>query len=658
MINTILNDRYHILEHIGGGGMADVYKAKDQRLERDVAIKILKDQFVDDEDFVKGFTRESHAAARLNHPNIVGVYDVGFDDSNGKKKYYIVMELIKGYTLKDKIRENSGLGIEEAIDYTLIISKALQNAHKNGIIHRDVKPQNILLQDNKDPKVTDFGIAQGATKATVTGGEDILGSVHYFSPEQASGKTTDERSDIYSLGIVLYEMLTGKLPFNGDTPIAIALKHIQEDMPAPSLYNDKVSPSLDQVVLKMTQKDPDDRYNNLEEVIGDLEKIKQGSDPAFDDTILIPAGQIVKDQEEEKKRRIKRQNAQKHQEEIDKPKAKKKSGGLLSIVMGILLALGVVILAFYMIFLRPRNNEEQIVEVPDLVGVNIEDARASLEELGLELEIIGTDINPDYNIDDILEQDPRPGSELQEGDTIEVVINTEMEDIKVGNYVSMSYSEVSTMVINAGLILGDPTYEEVEDQGQVGRVLSQDLRPGTIVAPQSIISFTVGIEKEVETTTMPNLIGQSLDNAISLLEASGLEYTVSETESDRFRENTVMSQSFEAGSQVEVGSTVELAVVVAPEEEEEEEEEPEEDDTNTNQEDNKQSQTVNLQIPIPDIGEEELHLRIDRIDSTGTSQVYSGFHAPGEGTVTQTVEQTPGSSFQIYIDNELVGTYP
>lgn len=287
MIGITLNNRYTIQEKVGGGGMANVYKAHDNKLGRDVAVKILKQEFVNDNELVDNFRKESYSAAKLNHPNIVGVFDVGVDDIDGEKNYYIVMEIVNGKTLKDLILEKGKLSISETINYAIQICEALLCAHSNGIVHRDIKPQNIILNGDNVPKVTDFGIAQGTNKNTMTE-KDIIGSVHYFSPEQAKGEKTDERSDIYSLGILFYEMVTGELPFDGDNPISIALKQVHENISIPSRINPEVPKSIDELILTMTDKDPKRRYKSLKEVISDLRDIEKRQEIEMSDTLIIP----------------------------------------------------------------------------------------------------------------------------------------------------------------------------------------------------------------------------------------------------------------------------------------------------------------------------------------------------------------------------------
>ena len=265
-LGTMLSGRYEVLKRVGSGGMADVYMAKDHKLNRNVAVKVLKSEYVEDEKFLKKFETEAQAVARLSHPNIVNIYDVGIEDGIN----YIVMELAEGITLKEYIRKKGYLSPKETVEISTQIASAISHAHKNHIIHRDIKPQNILVSDTGIIKVTDFGIAKATSSNTVTSTATAMGSVHYISPEQAKGRFCDEKSDIYSLGITMYEMVTGKVPFDGDTTVAIAIKHLQEEIVPPSIYTPELPHSLEQIILKCTQKSVDRRYQNMEDVIADL----------------------------------------------------------------------------------------------------------------------------------------------------------------------------------------------------------------------------------------------------------------------------------------------------------------------------------------------------------------------------------------------------
>ena len=365
---TIIAERYEILGKIGTGGMADVYKAKDHKLNRFVAVKVLKPEFREDTTFIRKFKSEAQAAAVLTHPNIVNVFDVG--DDNGV--YYIVMELIEGITLKEYISKKGKLSVKEATSIAIQVSMGLEAAHSHGIVHRDVKPQNIIISMDGKVKVTDFGIARAASSNTIS--SNVMGSVHYSSPEQVRGGYSDEKSDIYSLGITMYEMVTGKVPFDGDTTVAIAIKHLQEEIVPPSVYAPELPHSLEQIILKCTQKSVDRRYQNMEDVIADLKHSlidPQGdfvtltsvdneaktvviSDKELGEIKHMPK-QIAKSEPEALEEEINETDyddepeVKKHRKKSDKPEKKKKRGGhgltIVMLLMGVVILIAIILVA-------------------------------------------------------------------------------------------------------------------------------------------------------------------------------------------------------------------------------------------------------------------------------------------------------------------------
>lgn len=376
----IIAERYEILGKIGTGGMADVYKAKDHKLNRFVAVKVLKPEFREDTTFIRKFKSEAQAAAVLTHPNIVNVFDVG--DDNGV--YYIVMELIEGITLKEYISKKGKLSVKEATSIAIQVSMGLEAAHSHGIVHRDVKPQNIIISMDGKVKVTDFGIARAASSNTIS--SNVMGSVHYSSPEQVRGGYSDEKSDIYSLGITMYEMVTGKVPFDGDTTVAIAIKHLQEEIVPPSIYTPELPHSLEQIILKCTQKSVDRRYQNMEDVIADLKHSlidPQGdfvtltsvdneaktvviSDKELGEIKHMPK-QIAKSEPEALEEEINETDyddepeVKKHRKKSDKPEKKKKRGGhgltIVMLLMGVVILIAIILVAGKASGLIGSNND-------------------------------------------------------------------------------------------------------------------------------------------------------------------------------------------------------------------------------------------------------------------------------------------------------------
>lgn len=376
----IIAERYEILGKIGTGGMADVYKAKDHKLNRFVAVKVLKPEFREDTTFIRKFKSEAQAAAVLTHPNIVNVFDVG--DDNGV--YYIVMELIEGITLKEYISKKGKLSVKEATSIAIQVSMGLEAAHSHGIVHRDVKPQNIIISMDGKVKVTDFGIARAASSNTIS--SNVMGSVHYSSPEQVRGGYSDEKSDIYSLGITMYEMVTGKVPFDGDTTVAIAIKHLQEEIVPPSIYTPELPHSLEQIILKCTQKSVDRRYQNMEDVIADLKHSlidPQGdfvtltsvdneaktvviSDKELGEIKHMPK-QIAKSEPEALEEEINETDyddepeVKKHRKKSDKPEEKEKGGGhgltIVMLLMGVVILIAIILVAGKASGLIGSNND-------------------------------------------------------------------------------------------------------------------------------------------------------------------------------------------------------------------------------------------------------------------------------------------------------------
>ena len=476
MGETILGSRYEIIRKIGDGGMAFVYEAKDRLLNRIVAVKVLRPEFVDDEEFLAKFKREAEAVANISHPNIVNVYDVGCDG----KVNYIVMEYVDGQNLKEIIKSEGTLDEYTALDITKQIAKALGAAHKKGVIHRDIKPHNILIsKEGRNVKVADFGIAKAATNSTMTNIGSIIGSVHYFSPEQAKGKPVKNNADLYSLGIVLYEMLLGKVPFKGDSPISIALQHINEDIEFSSEEKTRIPQSIRTLIKKLTEKSPEDRYQSSEEVIEDIEYIEQNIDLDFikqyDDfaTTRIPPVEIIDNKtmsgknNKNKKDKISSKIHEQLDEEKDKkiydrkPKRKKNKGfkgtfiGLM--VLALLGITGIITNGFGLL---DNNNDNEII-VPNLVNMSLENANKTINNLDLKLSITDKhDSQVEKN--HVISQTPPQGTKLQKGDTVTIVISLGPEDLSAPNLLGFSLSDAKKILEGKGLVLGSVSYSYSE----------------------------------------------------------------------------------------------------------------------------------------------------------------------------------------------------
>ena len=423
MIGRVLGNRYEIIELIGEGGMARVYKARCHLLNRFVAIKILRSEFLEDEEFIRKFKRESQAAASLSHPNIMNVYDVGVEEIDNKVIHYIVMEHIKGKTLKELIKEKGKLSFDETVNYSIQIAEALKHAHANLIVHRDIKPQNIIINQENMVKVTDFGIARAATSSTLTTTSSALGSVHYFSPEQARGGYTDEKSDIYSLGIVMYEMITGKLPYEGKTPITVALKHVQEEIIPPSQVDDTVSPDLEAIILKCVQKHQSDRYGSIDFLLNDLRKIQNNDSP----DLIVNNDVDIDEQPTRLIQSIDDELIDEYAEDEDK-KSKNNTKTILSAVLLAFLVVSIVFAGW--IKLKDFLSVNEVI-VPNVVGMTESEARNTIEDLGLVFNVSGTATSEEFEPGLVISQSEKENAKVNEGFTIDVVISEGRDTVRV-----------------------------------------------------------------------------------------------------------------------------------------------------------------------------------------------------------------------------------
>lgn len=496
MGETILGNRYEIIKKIGDGGMAFVYKAKDILLNRIVAVKVLRPEFVDDDEFLGKFKREAEAVASLSHPNIVNVYDVGEDG----KVHYIVMEYIDGQNLKEIIKNEGTLDEYTALDITKQIAMALSAAHKKGIIHRDIKPHNILISnEGRVVKVADFGIAKAVSNSTMTNIGSIIGSVHYFSPEQAKGKFVSNNADLYSLGIVLYEMIIGKVPFRGDSPISIALQHINDEIEFTSEEQINIPQSVRTIIKKLTEKSSVDRYQSAEEVIEDIEYIEKNIDLDFikeyDNYVTknIDIKDLNKQINIEKNR---------HDEEVvyddeddddyyeeEQPKYKKnqknkkspnKSRKRLKIALAILILILVTqIFIFAKFFLGGPENKEGQISAPDLYNLTLDEAQRSLDKLNLNIRVnIEDEYSNEVEKGKIISQQPMSGATLQEGDTVTLVLSKGPMKGYIPNVVGLTLGEAENILKENKLSLGNIKYE-YSDTYNNGIVIAQDPKSGS-----------------------------------------------------------------------------------------------------------------------------------------------------------------------------------
>lgn len=559
MSSRLLAGRYELIEKIGEGGMAIVYKAKCRLLNRYVAIKILRPEFTKDEQFVENFRRESQAAAGLSHPNIVSVYDVGQEGNI----HFIVMELVEGKTLSELIEEKGRLDYKEAINITRQVASALSLAHKNQIVHRDIKPHNILITNTGVAKLADFGIAKAVSASTIIGGNNkVMGSVHYFSPEQARGAYVDERSDIYSLGIVLYEMLTGKVPFDGDNPISIALMHINDPMPPVSAEVPGIPPQLEKIIMKATDKYQTNRYRTADEMIEDLDNIEFITKVMGQKAFTI-AGEEEKEQpavsvHSERERTHRKSEPAGKTEESDKTleRANKISTGFIIGAVAVLIIAGIIGLGALLGWFSGDSEE---IKVPNFVGRTFEEAQALAQETGLEIAR-GEDVySPDQEEGKITSQNPTADSVVSPGKLITVYVSKGKKDGVVPKIVGMDYKEASEYLKTFGFELGIVKTESSTLPENV--IIEQSVEEGSTASKGTKIDVTVSDGKGKETVKMPNLIGKTPDEANAIIDTEGLKLgDATYEETTTTAQNLIFWQQYPEGTELEKGTAVSYKV--------------------------------------------------------------------------------------------------
>ncbi|MGO1469282.1 MAG: Stk1 family PASTA domain-containing Ser/Thr kinase [Tissierella sp.] len=652
MLGKVLNNRYEIIEKIGEGGMAKVYQAKCKVLNRFVAIKVLKDEYVNDETFAEKFKRESRAAASLSHPNIVNVYDVGYIENEDGNIPYIVMEYINGKTLKEIIKEKGKLNSNDTIFYSLQIAEAIEHAHSNHIIHRDIKPHNIMINDNNRVKVTDFGIARAVTSSTVTIGSDTLGSVHYISPEQARGGYTDEKSDIYSIGIVMYEMITGELPFNADTAVAVALKHIQEKIVRPREVNPNISNDLESIILKCVSKNQSDRYQNISKLIYDLKNIDTLTAPILNEdkiedspTMVIPT---VKDKDINGD--LKQENKNEDENEDDQGIGAKKT------FLAILLALLVVSGMFFGYFKLKDIFKSSEVIVPDFVGMSMEDAEIKAQEVDLNLEIKDKIQTDEFEEGEIVKQNQEPESKVKSGYTIEVIISEGEELIKVPNFVNQSLEEAQKTIKELGLEIGDIKYE-FSNITPNEAIMEQRPNAYAFLSKGDKVIFTVSKGEEVKTVIMPKVVGRNIIEAKNKILGIGLSIgDVKEEYNDNFPKDVVYFQSSNEGDELKSDTAIDLYVSKGSEPTPEPDPEPQ-PEPNPDPEPEQSEGPIRFIISLPTREEvEEIKVSIFRTQDGERKEVYNKKHMSSQGEVEVSSKGKKGSKFEIYFDDKLQET--
>lgn len=595
-------DRYEIVGKIGTGGMSDVYKAMDLTLGRNVAIKVLKPEFSEDLNFVTKFRTEAQSAAGLEHPNIVNIYDVGSE----RGMHYIVMEYVEGITLKTYIEKKGQLSFKEAVSIAIQVGRGIEAAHNKGIIHRDIKPQNIIISTEGKVKVTDFGIARAANSNTIS--SDVMGSVHYSSPEQARNGFVDGKSDIYSLGIVMYEMVTGRVPFDGDTTVAVAIQHLQEEMVAPSAYAPNLPISMEKIILKCTQKNPDRRYESMTALLADLRKALVSPDEDFvvmvpavnqDKTRVIAEDDLKQIKEEagsiylktDEAVRKKAEIPEEYEDEDDELEDDEDTGelnpkmekaitimGIAAAVVIVLIIIAIVVNLFGGFGSRKNKDTEtettqttqttetetavaEKIPVPDLSGKTYEEAEEELAALGLKIENKGEVSSDDYKEGEIANQEPVAGTKVEKDSTVAVVISNGKGSIDVPSVVGKSESEAIDALEELGF-KPSKTYS-YSDSVAAGDVISQNPTSGSKAKEGDTITITISQGREAVTVPDVYTTYKSEEQAKSLL--SDFNVSVKTSYSDTYPEGIVMAQSIEPGKQVEKGTSITITISQGPE---------------------------------------------------------------------------------------------
>ena len=662
---TFLADRYEIIERVGAGGMSDVYRATDHILERDVAVKVLKSEFAEDAGFVSKFRAEAQSAAGLEHPNIVNIYDVGSEDG----MYYIVMEYVEGITLKTYIEKKGHLNYKEVISIAIQVGRGIEAAHNKGIIHRDIKPQNIIISHEGKVKVTDFGIARAASSNTMSA--DVMGSVHYSSPEQARNGYVTAQSDIYSLGIVMYEMATGVVPFDGETAVQIAIQHLQGEMTPPSKLIEDIPVSIEKIILKATQKSPERRYSDMGELLVDLKKALINPDedfvtmaPAIDENgktrvisqeELEELREVAAPKEAPKEDKIKNILDEEDEDEYDddyddedddvNPKMEK-----AITIMGIAAAAIIGIIAIYLIgsFLgwfhfgsgsskkedtkteatkedtEDEEEEEGNIKVPDLLGMTEDEAAEALKKQNLGYKVIGTESSSKYAEGQVCNQSPKSGKKVTENSTVKITISSGEGSKSIPNVIGATEADATNSLQAAGYKV-NVSYGHSSTVA-AGQVISQS--PDSSQKGQAGDTITISVSQGPDEIDMPNVVGSTKDAAVAELQSKG--FTVTINEEDKLEAaGTVVGQNPVAGTKLSSGSAVIIAI-----------------------------STGHVQVTAPDVRGMDPKTAVDTLRAAGFNGEIKQEPREGEyGKVVSTTVTPPGTQFPsntgitIYVGN-------
>lgn len=587
----IIAGRYEIVSRLGSGGMAIVYKALDKKLNRQVTFKVMREEYAGDEDFIRRFHKEARAAGSISHQNLVNIYDVGTEDLT----HYIVMEYIDGYTLKDLIKRKAPFTNEETLGVAIQIGAALEHAHKNKIVHRDIKPQNILITSDGVVKVTDFGIARASSDATQTATSNTMGSVHYFSPEQARGGYTDCKSDIYSLGVVMYEMATGKIPFDGDTPVAIALKHINEEMPDIKKLNPVVSESLVKIIEKATEKLSAKRYQTMDAMSNDLKRAltnstgdfvnadeeEESHTVSFSDADMVAIRKEARaiffnEESDDEQDEVYDNSGMKYEDDdyedddydeepYDDRKSRSAERKIIAAAIVTSLAIIILICAIvYRVFLN-KDKQPVTIEVPSVIGMNIDVAREKHKELGVGIVIERREFSDEHDQGMIIEQITPEGTEIYENDSIYVVVSEGTDKIEVPDLTLKTLEEINAIYEKGDQQLA-VRFEELNDENTpIDVIVKQEPEANEMVSPGTIITAYVSIGPKIELVEVPNVVGMTESEAKNKLLEDNLQIgSISLNPSSAYAKGVVISQGVEAGKMMPANAVVGLTVSNGP----------------------------------------------------------------------------------------------
>ncbi|MBF1761460.1 MAG: Stk1 family PASTA domain-containing Ser/Thr kinase [Veillonella sp.] len=628
--NVVLDNRYKVIEKIGVGGMADVYRGYDELLGRTVAIKILHANFASDEGFVGRFKREAQNAGRLSHPNIVNMYDVGYDQGY----HYIVMEYVEGQTLKEYIQERGKLSVDEAVKFAVAIAEGLEHAHAMGIVHCDIKPHNMLITKSGRLKVTDFGIARAMnSQNTMMYTNSVMGSAHYLSPEQASGKAIDGSTDIYSLGVVLYEMLTGRVPYEADTPIAVALKHVKDKLIPPTRYNPSIPPLLESVVMKALQKKPADRYRSVSEMIGDLRmsggfagfgtsRLRQYD---FATQVLPPVNEMTSQLEE-------------LDEEVQEEEHKGILGTIAKIPQKYILLGSVVIfvVAFLWAFLSFGNFwSNATVTVPNVVGKQVSVARNILEDNHLRVSVSEV-ANSEVPAGKVISQTPASGESVKENHPVHLVVSKGAGDLTVPDLSGLTVDQAKQRLKDMGLVLGKITTQEDSSKPD-GVIISQSPSADGKINKGQLVDVVVN-KLSPKKVTVPSLIGMTLKDARDAL--SSLEISLASINGSTDESSIVTDQSVAAGKDIEQGGSIVLTTKATKASEEKKSESS----------GNRTRGTVDVTVPA---GSNHQEVKIVVKDDEGSTVVYDDVNRAGDRIVRK-VSGVGDVRIKVYLNGALV----